>query len=119
LPAPDPLAALRDRIAATEDAARRLADEARAEAGRPPAAGWDVPRAAGRTNDELDALVGLLAALRDTLPPELRAQLAELVRQVLVFVRAVLDWWIGRLEHGRADGPPPAPAGGFEDIPLG
>jgi hypothetical protein len=116
--APDPLAALRDRLAATEEAARRLADEARAEAGRPPAAGWDVPRAADRANDELDALVHLLTTLRDTLPPELRAQLADLVRQLLVFVRAVLDWWIGRLEQGRAGAPPPAPADGFEDIPL-
>ncbi len=88
--------ALRDRLHATQEAAQRLAAEARAD--RPPAAGWDVPRAAEDANAEVEALLRVLGMVRDLVPPELRAQLADLARQLLVFVRAVLDWWIDRLE---------------------
>jgi hypothetical protein len=108
---PEALQALRERLQATQEAAQKLAEDA--ASGKPPTAGWDVPRSAGRANDELDALVGLMGALRDILPPELRAQLAELVRQLLVFVRAVLDWWIGRLES-----PPPGDDDRVQDIPI-
>ena len=116
---PDPLQALRDRLEATQRAAAKLAEDARREQhgdDRPPPAGWDVPRSASHAGDELDALVALLTTLRDVLPPELRAQLAELVRSLLVFVRAVLDWWITRLETRE---PPPASPRGVEDIPIG
>jgi len=79
-----------------------------------PPAGWDVPRAAEEAHAELDALVGLLGALRDALPPELRAQLAELARALLVFVRGVVDWLIARLA-GAAGPPPEVPV---EDIAI-
>ena len=112
---PEALEALRERLKATQEAAQQLAaDAVRPRGDGPPPAGWDVPRSASRAGDELDALVHLVASLRDLLPPELRAQLAELVRQILVFVRAVLDWWIDRIETERA-------AGGrddSEDIPI-
>src|SRR5687767_5633108 len=90
---PEALQALRERLQATQEAAQRLADDAACEwtGDRPPPAGWDVPRSAQEANDELDALVTLIATLKDVLPPELRAQLAELVKQILLFVRAVLD----------------------------
>ena len=118
----DALAALRERLEKTQRAAQKLAEDAARErdaarAGdKPPLSGWDVPRSADAANTELDTLVALLTTLRDVLPPELRAQLAELARQLLVFVRAVLDWWIGRLEQRPA--PPPAPGAGVEDIPI-
>jgi hypothetical protein len=95
---PEALEALRERLHATQQAAQRLAEEA-ASAGPPPM-GWDVPHAAERAGDELDALVSVVGSLRELLPPELRAQLADLVRQLLAFVRALLDWWIERLESG-------------------
>ena len=113
---------LRERLQATQQAATRLADEAAAErdaarAGddRPPLAGWDVPRQAEEAHTEIEALIALLGTLRDVLPPELRAQLAELVRALLVFVRAVLDWSIERLalDDRRGDEPD------VEDIPIG
>lgn len=110
------LEALRERLQATQEAAARLAAEAAADRDRVPPNGWDVPRRADEANEELDALVRLLASLRDALPPDLRAQLAELARQLLVFVRALLDWWIDRL----ADEPRPRPPTvEVEDIPLG
>lgn len=121
---PEALDALRARLQATQEAAQRLAEEA-SRSGRdqrPPPNGWDVPRHAEETGAELDAIVGLLTALRDVLPDELRAQLAELVRQLLLFVRAVLDWWIERMEAeaagggaGRAPGDEP---GAVQDIPI-
>jgi len=110
---PEALQALRERLQATQEAAQKLAEEAARD--KPPPAGWDIPRSAEAANDELDALVTLVATLRDVLPPELRAQLAEVVRQILLFVRAVLDWWIERMEQ------PPGPRRGrddVEDIPI-
>jgi hypothetical protein len=109
---PEALDALRDRLRATQEAAQRLADEA-AAGSRVPPAGWDVPGRAEEANDELEALVRMLGMLREVVPPELCAHLAELVRQLLVFVRAVLDWWIERTAEGpRGDEPP------VEDIPI-
>ncbi len=110
---PEALDALRERLRATQEAAQKLAEEAAAGAGRVPPAGWDVPRRADDAHAELEALVRMLALLRDVVPPELRAQLAELVRQLLIFVRALLDWWIERIEPGpRGDDRP------VEDIPI-
>ena len=95
---PEALKALRERLEATQEAAQRLAEDAANP--KPPPSGWDVPPSAQRAGDELDALVALVSSLKDLLPPELRAQLADLVRQLLVFVRAALDWWIEQLESG-------------------
>ena len=107
---PEALDALRDRLRATQEAAERLAEEATSGV---PRAGWDVPGRAEEANAELESRVPMLGMLREILPPELRAQLAELVRQLLVFVRAGLDWWIERIVPGpRGDEPQ------VEDIPI-
>jgi hypothetical protein len=112
---PEALEALRERLQATQEAAQKLAEDAARD--RPPPSGWDVPRSADRANEELDALVALVGSLRDLLPAELRAQLAELARQLLLFVRAALDWWIGRLETG--DGATTRSGGDdVQDIPI-
>ncbi len=109
---PEALDALRERLRATQEAAGRLAEEATRD--RPPSAGWDVPRHAEDANAEVEALLRVLGLVRDLVPPELRAQLADLARQLLVFVRAVLDWWIDRLElEGRRGDETPV-----EDIPI-
>ena len=110
---PEALDALRERLRATQEAAQKLADEAAASSSGVPRAGWDVPGRADDANAELEALVRIVAMLRDVVPPELRAQLAELVRQLLVFVRAVLDWWIERTAEGPRGSEPPV-----EDIPI-
>lgn len=115
---PEALRELRERLQATQAAAEKLAEEASRP--KPPPSGWDVPRRAGEANDELDAVVRMLASLRDVLPDELRAQLADLVRQLLVFIRAVLDWWIERVESSQDGdaGGAAARDGGVEDIPI-
>jgi hypothetical protein len=105
----DPLDALRAQIRSTAAAAERLAQEAAAGGPR------DAPPRTDEATQEAQALVALVALLRDLLPPELRRQVAELVRQVLLLVRAVLDWWLDRLEPGRAAAPAEPVV---EDIPL-
>jgi hypothetical protein len=88
---PDPLSDLRERVHAAHAAAERLAGEARH------ASDWPRREAA----DELDALVGLLRTLRGLVPPELQQQVTEVIRQVLLLVRAVIDFWVERLEVPR------------------
>jgi hypothetical protein len=103
---PDPLDDLRERLRATQEAAERLAGEAEEaararESGRVPPQGWSTPGQAGSTRDELEELGRLLATLRDLVPDELQAQLREVVRQVLLLVRALIDWWVDRIEAPR------------------
>ena len=62
---------------------------------------------------DLQALVALLDALRRAVPPELSRQLAEALRDLLLAVRAVIDWYLEKLGDARA---PAAPE--VEDIPL-
>lgn len=114
----DPFEQLRERIRSTADAAERLSFEASAGA-----LGGDGPdparraRAADDATQEAQALVALVQLLRDLLPDELRQQVMDLIRQVLLLVRAVIDWYLLRLEPNR-DEPRPAAAPVVEDIPL-
>ena len=114
-PETDPFDDLRARIRSTADAAERLSFEA--AMGGEDWAGRSESRA--RTTDdatqEAQALVNLSALLRDVRPDELRRQLADLVRQVLLLLRAVLDHVLHRLEAPAAERPS-GPV--VEDIPL-
>jgi hypothetical protein len=56
--------------------------------------------------------VAALGSLRDLVPPELQRRLADALRELLVAIRALLDWYIERLECER-----PA-SGEVEDIPI-
>jgi hypothetical protein len=112
---PDPLADLRDRLRATQEAAARLAGDAP----RIPPQGWASPGSGAEgasadpgLGDELQQLVTVLASLRELVPPELQQQVTDLIRQVLVLVRAILDRWIERLEPARGGEPD------VEDIPI-
>lgn len=113
-PVTDPFDELRERIRSTADAAERLTFEAAMGDGEA-----DPGRRARTADDaaqEAQALVALIALLRDLLPEELRRQLTDLVRQVLLLVRAVLDHVLRRLEAPAAERAATAPA--VEDIPL-
>jgi hypothetical protein len=96
---PDPLSDLRERVHAAQAAAERLAGDAR-----------DWPRR--EAADELDALVALLRTLRELVPPELQQQVTDVIRQVLLLVRAVIDYWVDRLDTPRGE------AVRVEDIPI-
>jgi len=99
----DPLTELRERVHAAQAAAERLAGDARSQA-------RELPRHDAR--DELDALVGLLRALRELVPPELQQQVSEAIRQVLLLLRAIIDFWVEQL-----DAPRPAETE-VHDIPI-
>src|SRR5512132_253573 len=105
-PPADPLADLRERLQSTRAAAERLAADV-------PPAGWASPAQADRTHDDVEAIAALVRALRELVPPELQQQVTDLLRQVLLLLRALLDWWVERLEPGA----PPAVAE-VQDIPV-
>jgi hypothetical protein len=122
----DLLEALRERIKTTQEAAERIAAETQAAVSeaarangersgeRPPASGYAVPGAgpgAGDTSD-MQALVALIELARGIVPPELSGQLAELFRELLLLARAIIDWYLDRLERRRAT---PVEV---EDIPI-
>jgi hypothetical protein len=110
-PEPDPLSDLRDRLRETHEAAARLAGSSES---RVPPQGWAAPASSGpgAGEDELAQLVALLGSLRELVPPELQQQVTDLIRQVLLLVRAILDFAIERLEPGRGGEPE------VEDIPI-
>ena len=111
-----PIEDLRGHIDAAHAAADRLVREAserasaadravRERLGDVPERGWEVgeehrEQAAGPS--ELQLVVKLLESLKDVIPDELTAQLAEAVRELLLAVRALIDWYLERLEQGLA-----------------
>ena len=84
--------------------------------GKPPPAGWQQP--AGERGPswslltDADLLLGLVGALRDRIPPELQQRLAEAIREVLLALRALIDWYLERTERAE-----PGPAE-VQDIPI-
>jgi hypothetical protein len=77
----------------------------------PPPRGWEVP---GRTNagDDLAALSLIVEGLKGLIPPELQQRLADAVRDVLIAIRALIDWYLERSERGRGQDLE------VEDIPI-
>jgi hypothetical protein len=95
--------------------AQRAAADAAAAAGpeQPPPRGWDVPHAEPAPPfPDLSALFGLVEALKGTVPPELVQQLSDALRELLIALRAILDYSIARLER------PPGESAPVEDIPV-
>jgi hypothetical protein len=109
---------MRSQVDAAYAAADRLVREAEAaareRAGEMPAAGFEGERAESERAafPDIRALAGLLEAARTSLPPELAHQLASAARELLIALRALIDWWIERLERE-----PAAPVE-VEDIPI-
>jgi hypothetical protein len=113
----DPISDLRGHIDAAHAAADKLVREAseraaaadrafRERLGDVPERGWAVgdehePAPAGPS--ELQLVLRLLESLREVIPAELSTQLAEAVRELLLAVRALIDWYLDRLERA-ADG---------------
>jgi hypothetical protein len=91
------------------EAAASAASAARANPRRPPPAGWQIPSedqpAGGGDADgrDLELLAQVLQSLRDLVPPELQRRLTQALREVLLAVRALIDWYLERLERRRAE----------------
>ncbi len=95
--------------------AQQRAEQAANEAARDvPPNGW-ASSAAPPPNaafGDLGALIKLVDGLRGQLPPELARQLADALRELLIALRAVLDYTIERLDQ------PPQGEREVEDIPI-
>jgi hypothetical protein len=92
-------------------------------AAKPPPAGWQsrgegpsdgsgAAAATASSRSELDVLLQILGALRDRIPPELQHRLGEALREVLLAIRALIDWYLERTERRRAESVQ------VEDIPI-
>lgn len=100
----DGLDELRERLRAAQEAAERIA-------GSIPPQGWATPDDDGRaTAEEIRELAALLESLRELIPAEVADQLREVIRQLLLLLRAVIDLAIERLDE-----PPAARRGPAED----
>ena len=114
----DPLSQMRSQVDAAYAAADRLVREAeaaareRAPTSRPPASRASGRRRSAPPSPTSRRWPGLLEAARASLPPELAHQLAAAARELLVALRALIDWWIARLERE-----PAAPVE-VQDIPI-
>ena len=103
--ADDPLSQMRSQVDEAYAAADRLVREAeaaaRARSGEVPPAGYEGERTSAERSafGDLQALAGLLETARTSVPPELARQLGEAAREMLLALRALIDWWIARLER--------------------
>jgi hypothetical protein len=79
-----------------------------------PPAGWQIPGSSSQSaaGGDLDVLMQVVHALRDLIPPELQKRLAEALRELLLALRALIDWYLERSERRRA-----APTK-VQDIPI-
>ena len=98
----DPLEELRARVAAAQEATERLAQETAAAR----------EEAAGIAGAEIHALAAAARAVRALLPDELWEQLCDLIRGLLLLMRAILDRWIEALRE------PTAAAPAVRDVPI-
>jgi hypothetical protein len=118
----DALGRLEQRLDAASEAAERLfADAAARVIRKPPPSGWQQAKpeagderagTGGLFGSEADLLLGLLASVRDRIPPEVQQRLAEAVREVLLALRALIDWYLERTDR-RASQPTEV-----QDIPI-
>ncbi len=63
-------------------------------------------------SSELEALVNAIRSLRDLVPPEVVQRLAEALKEVLLALRGLIDYYIERLEQRHVDPPQ------VKDIPI-
>jgi hypothetical protein len=106
---------LGDEFAEAERLMREAEAKARAaSAGAVPPRGWSTPGDAPPTPPPFDLgqIAALIESLRGVVPSELTRQLADALRELLIALRAVLDWYIARLE------PPEPESSDVQDIPV-
>jgi hypothetical protein len=104
-----------DAVREAERLVREATERAQQIADDVPPRGYEEPRrdASAPPFPDLSAIAGLLELARGSLPPDLQRQLQQALRELLIALRAVLDYSIDRLEPGPE--PPPATV---EDIPI-
>ena len=111
------LGRLEERLDRASQAAERLiAEAAGAAVRRPPPRGWQPPDpdppSEPLARGELELLLEAILSLRDRIPPELQRRLGEALRDLLLALRALIDWYLERSERR-----PRRPAD-VQDIPI-
>lgn len=111
------LGRLEERLDRASEAAERLiAEAAGAAIRRPPPAGWQPPEpdppADPPARGELERLLEAILSLRDRIPPELQRRLGEALRDLLLALRALIDWYLERTERR------PRRRSAVQDIPI-
>jgi hypothetical protein len=100
----DALRRLEERLSHASEAAERLIAEAArgARAHRPPPAGYQPPdNGSPPPSGELELLLAAAGVLRDLVPAEVLARLAAALREVLLAARALIDFYLERLDRPR------------------
>ena len=112
MPEPD-LAAYEAAERLVREAHAKAEEAVRAAAASAPPNGWATPgEQPSSAAPDLSALLAFVEAAKGTLPPELLRQLSDALRELLIALRAVIDYSIQRLERTSA------PARDVEDIPI-
>jgi hypothetical protein len=120
-PGIDALNRLEERLDRASEAAERLFAEAGSAARgprTPPPSGWQAPEPDGqerqspRALGELETLLAAIGSLRELIPPELQRRVADALRELLLALRALIDWYLERAKQVRAE---PAEV---QDIPI-
>ena len=89
-----------------------MSEAARQAGARVPRAGWQARGEDGPPGGELELLSGLVESARQHVPEDLQRRLADALRELLLAMRALIDWGLERAErHGTE---PPE----VEDIPI-
>jgi hypothetical protein len=83
-----------DRL--VQEAQRQAEDAGGEERARVPPSGW-ASAGGDAAMPDLRALMALIDAVRESVPAELSRQLAAALRELLLALRALLDWYIERL----------------------
>jgi hypothetical protein len=96
------------------EASARAEEAANAAAASTPPNGWSSGEDPPPSNafPDVTALLALIEGLRGSIPPELSRQLTDALRELLVAIRAVLDYTIERLDRE------PGGEREVEDIPI-
>jgi hypothetical protein len=102
----------REAFEAAERLVREAQERAEQAAREAPPNGWSSGPPPEDAFPDVSALIKLVDGLRGSLPPELSRQLADALRELLIAIRAVLDYTIERLE------PEPPGEREVEDIPI-
>ncbi len=71
--------------------------------GQAPPSGWQTPvNEDERRLSDVEVVMQVVGALRDLVPPDLQRRLAEALRELLLAIRALIDWYLERSEERRA-----------------
>jgi hypothetical protein len=82
------------------------------DSAKPPPRGWQTPDEPSESQSDLDLLMALVHSVRDLIPPDLQRRLAAAVRELLLALRALIDWYLERIDRRREESVQ------IQDIPI-